>query len=254
MWVVPPPTAALDFAGAELQSRRECLHIEVHVQTHSPQRWSVVGALVLLIAALSCGGGSSRTATPTPTTPGVGGTSAQPGAASTAQICACVPGEPASTDFRHEQKHVGLSGPTGQEITVGTILTWAVGPNPAFNAPRTGLETQMFHISHAWLHFVWLVTGDCDIHMEISDSADPNAARVIVETPVDGVYCPARQNLQSQLSAHGVPISASGFDLKTPLPVDVLGLAFQDYNHERGTSHITTPWEIHPAIVNVLPQ
>lgn len=112
----------------------------------------------------------------------------------------------------------------------------------------------MFHIGHAWLHFVWLVSGDCDIHMEISDSADPNAPRMIVETPVDSEYCPARQNLQNQLTSHGVTISTAGVELSTPLPVDVLGLAFQDYDHQRGTSHVATPWEIHPAIVNVLAQ
>ena len=39
----------------------------------------------------------------------------------------------------------------------------------------------------------------------------------------------------------------------TPRPtVDVLGLAFQDANHPRGTTHIGTVWELHPAIVTVL--
>jgi hypothetical protein len=112
----------------------------------------------------------------------------------------------------------------------------------------------MFHIAHAWLHFVWMVPGDCDIHMEISDSADPNAPRMIVETPVDGQFCPARQAIQQQLASHGITISSNGVNLSKPLPVDVLGLAFQDYNHERGSSHVATPWEIHPAIVTVLPQ
>jgi hypothetical protein len=99
-----------------------------------------------------------------------------------------------------------------------------------------------------------MVAGDCDIHMEVSDSPDPNAARIIVETPVDGQFCSARQTIQQQLAAQGVTVSNNGVDLSKPLPVDVLGLAFQDYSHQRGTSHVSTPWEIHPAIVTVLPQ
>ena len=137
---------------------------------------------------------------------------------------------------------------------MATILGWAVPPDPAWTAPRTGVETQMFHMSHAYLHFVWLVANDCDIHMEISDSPDPNVPRMIVETPIDGEYCPARQNIQQQLAARGIPVNGSGYELPSALPVDVLGLAFQDYNHARGTSHVATPWEIHPAIVNILPQ
>ena len=137
---------------------------------------------------------------------------------------------------------------------MSTILGWAVPPDPAWNAPRTGVETQMFHIAHAWLQFVWMVPGDCDIHMEISDSSDPNAPRMIVETPVDGQFCPARQTIQQQLAAHGITVGSTGVNLTPPLPVDVLGLAFQDFNHQRGSSHVVTPWEIHPAIVTVLPQ
>jgi hypothetical protein len=205
--------------------------------------------MVLLLAALSCGGGSSSKPN-TGFTPIPGAA----GAASGAQICACTPSEPASSDYRHDQKHVGLPGATGQDITVSTIVSWAVPADPAWNAPRTGVETQEFHIAHAWLHFVWLVAGDCDVHMEIADSADPNAPRIIVETPVDGEYCSARQTLQQQLSAHGVSIGFNGVELSNPLPIDVLGLAFQDFNHARGTSHVASPWEIHPAIVNVLGQ
>ncbi len=208
---------------------------------------------MLLIAALSCGGGSNSTPTPTAgtPTPPTGGTQSGSAAPGGQDICACTPSGPASSDFRHDQKHVGLPAATGQDITVATMLSWGSPPNPAPNAPRTGLETQMFHL-RGWLFFVWLVGSDCDIHMEIADTPDPNAPRVIVETPIDGVYCPARQNLLSQLTAHGVPIKEPGYDLPTPLQVDVLGLAFQDYNHPRGTVHVASPWEIHPAIVNVM--
>jgi hypothetical protein len=204
-------------------------------------RWIACAASVCLFALLSCGGGSSN---------GVSGNGLNPG--SSQEICNCTPSAPDSSDFRHAEKHVPPPGSSGQEITVGTMLGWPVPPNPAADAPRSGRELQMFHIAHAFIHFVWLVGSDCDVHVEISDSSDPNAPRVIVETPIDPSFCPARQTIQQQLAANNVPITGAGFELATPLPVEVLGLAFQDFNHARGTTHVATVWEIHPAIVNVL--
>jgi hypothetical protein len=84
--------------------------------------------------------------------------------------------------------------------------------------------------------------------MEISHTADKTAPRMIVETPVDSEYCSARQNLQVQLKQHGFLLdSQHGGELRQALPVDVLGMAFEDFEHDRG--HVATPWEIHPAIV-----
>jgi hypothetical protein len=69
-----------------------------------------------------------------------------------------------------------------------------------------------------------------------------------VETPVDSEYCSARQNLQAQLKKHGFLIdSQHGGELPKALPVDVVGMAFEDFEHDRG--QVATLWEIHPAIV-----
>jgi hypothetical protein len=100
------------------------------------------------------------------------------------------------------------------------------------------------------VQFVWVFTGDCDVHLEISDSPDKKAPRVIVETPVDGEYCNARQTIQQQLAVNGVTLATSGQEIN-PLPVQVLGLAFQDKRHQRGTQSVATIWELHPAIVTV---
>jgi hypothetical protein len=40
---------------------------------------------------------------------------------------------------------------------------------------------QLFQIQNAFLQPVWLVGSDCDIHMEIADTAHKTAPRVIVE-------------------------------------------------------------------------
>jgi len=35
------------------------------------------------------------------------------------------------------------------------------------------------------------------------------------------------------------------------LPVDVLGMAFEDFDHNRGSVQVQTIWELHPAIVTI---
>ena len=99
--------------------------------------------------------------------------------------------------------------------------------------------------------FAWMNTGDCDLHLEISDSPDKNAPRVIVETPHMDTFCGARRQLAAQLSTRGFTLSSSSGELATAVPVDVLGLAFRDFNHSRGTVHVATMWELHPAVVTV---
>src|SRR2546422_4141924 len=100
----------------------------------------VLATASLLFVMLSCGGGGS-TSTPTATvaTP-VPPTTPTP---STDEICNCVPSVPSTSEYRSAAKHVGLPGPSGEETTVGAMLSWPAGPDPAFNAPRSGRELQM---------------------------------------------------------------------------------------------------------------
>jgi hypothetical protein len=131
------------------------------------------------------------------------------------------------------------------------MLTWPQSPIPAPDAPRAGRELQLFQMN-AFVQVVFLVGTDCDIHMEIADSADKTAPRVIVETPVDSEYCPARYQLVTKLAQHGVTLSGAPQELNPPLPAIVLGLAFEDLPHaNRGSSFVQTLWEIHPAVVTL---
>jgi len=159
-----------------------------------------------------------------------------------------------SDDYRHDAKHILMPTDPPQEISVATMLSWGNPPDQPWRAPRTGRELQMFHIARAYLWFVWLTGGDCDIHMEIADVPDPNAPRVIVETPSDPPYCVNRYNTKQQFAKYNLPIRSPGVDLQTPLQVEVLGPALQDFSHPRGTAHVGSVWELHPAVVNVLPQ
>ncbi|HZR28191.1 MAG TPA: hypothetical protein VFA71_05380 [Terriglobales bacterium] len=220
--------------------------------------WKKLGILVefaVVIAALSCGTGTNFSP-PKPNPIPISNPAPNPTPTPTPSVlCNCTPLEPDSADYRHNAKHVPLPGDTPQEITVATILGWQQSsPAPAFDAPRSGRELQLFHISLAYLQSAAVEPGDCDIHMELSDVPDKTAPRVIVETPVDSEYCPARGQIQAQLAQHGFTLTQSqGGELPQALAVSVQGLAFEDFPHKRGSQYVATAWELHPAIVSVNP-
>jgi hypothetical protein len=169
-------------------------------------------------------------------------------------LCQCAPLEPDIADFRHFEKHVPIPTITPVEITVDVILGWPQDEIVLPDAPRTGRELQVFHVAQAFLQNASINGEDCDVDLEISLTADKNAPRVIVETPVDSEYCTARHNIQSQLAQHGFVLDEEhGGELPNALPVQILGMAFEDFEHNRGSAQVATLWELHPAIVNLLP-
>ena len=167
-------------------------------------------------------------------------------------LCKCLPVEPDIADFRHIAKHVAIPNIAAQEIGVDTILSWTQDAFVAPDAQRTGRELQVFHIADAFVQEASVNAADCDVHFEISQTADKTAPRVIVETPVDSEYCSARQTAQSQLAKHGFKLdSQHGGELPQALPAQVLGMAFEDFDHSRGSVQVATIWELHPAIVTI---
>jgi hypothetical protein len=185
-----------------------------------------VAIFLVLYAPGSCGGGSN-------------------------DICVCTPDRPDTDDFRHAEKHVPIPSVTPLETSVSGILAWPQDTDIPDGTPRSGRELQVYHVANAFVQFVGLNPGDCDIHVEISQTADKNAPRVIVETPIDTEYCTARRNLQAQLAQHHVKINDAGMEVTPALPADVVGLAFEDFEHTRGTALVATVWELHPAIVTL---
>ncbi|HKV77931.1 MAG TPA: hypothetical protein VJP02_07325 [Candidatus Sulfotelmatobacter sp.] len=165
-------------------------------------------------------------------------------------LCKCLPVEPDILDYRHAAKHVPIANVAPQEVSVETILTWPQDIFIPADAPRSGRELEVFHIANAFLQKASVNALDCDVSMEISQTADKSSLRMIVETPVDGEYCSARQTLQAQLGKHGFRLdSQHGGELPQALPIDVVGMAFEDFEHDRGP--VATLWEIHPAIVTI---
>lgn len=173
-------------------------------------------------------------------------------------ICKCTPLE-LGLEYRHAEKHVPIPVMIASEITIDTIYTWAQTDPGSLDPPRTGIELQVFHVAVAFIQEVHINSEDCDIHLEISQTADKNARRVIVETPIDTEFCSARKNIQAQLAQHGFRLDAEhGGELPQALPAEVLGLAFEDFDHsalglQRGSAQVATVWELHPATVNLLP-
>ena len=165
-------------------------------------------------------------------------------------LCKCLPIEPDIADYRHAAKHVPIASIAAQEVSVEIILSWPQDLLIPPDAPRTGRELQVFHIANAFLQNASVNAADCDVSMEISETADKGSSRMIVETPVDSEYCSARQSLQAQLKQHGFTLdSQHGGELPQALSVDVVGMAFEDFEHDRGP--VATLWELHPAIVTL---
>ena len=191
--------------------------------------------MLLWFAAGSCTGSDYGVLQPTPE-----------------DLCKCLPVEPDIADFRHIAKHTAIPNIAAQEIGVDTILSWTQDAFVAPDAPRTGRELQVFHLATAFLQQASVNSADCDVHFEISQTTDKNAPRVIVETPVDSEYCSARQTAQSQLAKHGFKLdSQHGGELPQALPVQVQGMAFEDFDHNRGSAQVGTIWELHAAIVTI---
>ena len=169
-------------------------------------------------------------------------------------LCKCLPVETDILDYRHAAKHVPIPNLAPQEVSVETILTWPQDIFIPSDAPRSGRELEVFHIATAFLQKASVNALDCDVSMEISQTADKSSLRMIVETPVDSEYCSARQNIQAQLKQHGFRLdSQHGGELPQAFSVEVVGMAFEDFQHDRGTGQVGTLWELHPAIVTLHP-
>lgn len=198
------------------------------------ERTYLTGMTILIaLLTLSCNGQNFGFLQPTPE-----------------DLCKCLPLEPDIADYRHAAKHVQISDVVAQEVSVSDILAWPQDLIIPPDAPRTGRELDVFHIANAFLQNASVNAVDCDVSMEISQTADKSSPRMIVETPVDSEYCSARQNLQAQLKQQGFQLdSQHGGELPQALPVDVVGMAFEDFEHDRGA--VATLWEIHPAIVTL---
>jgi len=136
-------------------------------------------------------------------------------------------------------------------------MAWPEGTEPRRRGPRSGRELILYRISKAYLQTVFFRSSDCDLHLEISEDPGKGAPRMIVETPGTSEYCSPRASLFEDLERRGITITDVNQELAQPLPAEVVGVAFRDQAHPmwfaRGSDKVTTLWELHPAIVKILP-
>jgi hypothetical protein len=80
---------------------------------------------------------------------------------------------------------------------------------------------------------------------------------MIIETPGATEYCPARTQIYTGLQQRGIAVTDLNQELASPLPVQIVGVPFRDQSHPiwfaRGSDRVATLWELHPAIVQMLP-
>jgi hypothetical protein len=168
--------------------------------------------------------------------------------------CSCQPEVSPKGEFRYESKHVRLPKTPAEEITIKEITDWIPQyfPGETFSTetPRQDRELRLFHISHAFLQAAWINRRDCDFHLEISTDEKKDSSRIIVEMTKE--YCSERKELQTQMAAKGFVLDEKLHELPQPVPVDIVGLAFQDNAEPRGSSKVNSLWEIHPAIVKIV--
>jgi hypothetical protein len=168
--------------------------------------------------------------------------------------CSCQPEVSPKGEFRYESKHVRLPKTPAEDITIEEITDWIPQyfPGETFSpeTPRQDRELRLFHISHAFLQAAWINRGDCDFHLEISPDGKKDSFRIIVEMTKE--YCSERKELQAQMAAKGFILDEKLREFEQPLPVEVVGLAFQDNAEPRGSSKVNSLWEIHPAIVKIV--
>jgi hypothetical protein len=175
----------------------------------------------------------------------------------TALLCACKPTHITKDDWRIEFKNGDLPNGLPEETSAAAILKWSEGPEPGPRTPRSGNELKLYRIRKAYLQTVFFRKSDCDFHLEVSETSDKNAPRMIIETPGAKEYCPARTQIYTELQRRGIGVTDLNQELTSPLPVEIVGVAFRDQAHPvwfaRGSDKVATLWELHPATVRMLP-
>ena len=108
---------------------------------------------------------------------------------------------------------------------------------------------------YAWI--IKLSSDDCDIHLELSETNDRAASRVIAEIPNTKEYCNLHAKILSDLvnKYHLHKKKEYHFD-KTdnggePIKINVTGFLFWDSGHPTNKSHgsdkVGSVWELHPV-------
>jgi hypothetical protein len=176
--------------------------------------------------------------------------------------------KPASQQYRGKLKHRGRGADAGTSITVAKIYelpdlrTEIV--NSDTNKDRAipeSAERQTLTLE-AFLRQAKIEGNDCEIHLELSETARKNALRVIVEIPPDSAFASDYQKIlrlvRSRFPRRRKLGPGIAFGLLPAVRMKVTGFGFFDGVHKamagpnrpnggHGSAQVKTFWELHPA-------
>ena len=123
------------------------------------------------------------------------------------------------------------------------------------NTPVAGTDEDTIYHLTAFVMRVKLSTDDCDIHMEVADTPDPAAPRIIVEVPPT---LASVQNLVARLLGRAtIPTGGKTYTATSAVRLFFMGYGFFDVSHltndgnkaghNHGTAHVATILELHPV-------
>lgn len=177
-------------------------------------------------------------------------------------ICTCTPGTKPDHQYRYSMKHrAAPENVSSIASSIPTVLSWPNPPGSVTSKTREvdALQDERELDTFTVAGYVWLAkieANDCDIHMEISDSNEADAPRIIVEVPYgtdawNAAYAFIRER---KLKFKQGTIAK----WNSPAKIVVMGYAFWDGHHwmasnpKKGNKHgsplVGTLWEIHPVL------
>ena len=176
--------------------------------------------------------------------------------------------KPASQQYRGNLKHRGRGGATGTSITVANIYDSPEIRTEIANSDENkdraipqSSERQVFTLE-AFLRQAKVEDNDCEIHLELSETARKNALRVIVEIPPDSDFDSDYQKIlrlmRSRFPRRRKLGPGIAFGLLPAVRIKVTGFGFFDGVHKgmvgskrpnggHGSAPVKTFWELHPA-------
>lgn len=180
-------------------------------------------------------------------------------------FCSCTPTTDHGDQYRDGTKHHRPDpGFEATPLTVAQMLEWANPPGAAekkvrqTDAPIDEREGDYYALT-GYLWAAHIERNDCDWHLELADSADPTAPRVLVEVTNDRWNAPAQRAVYAFMrDRHKSTRPGASVKFRSAPKVAVVGRAFWDGHHymardpKRGNQHggalVGTLWELHPVV------
>src|SRR5438094_6940494 len=137
-------------------------------------------------------------------------------------------------------------------LSVRQLVAWNV-PAAARSDDTIDVRERGVYRLTGYVRLAKISPDDCDLHLQVSDTATGNGPQIIAEIP------PTDVDLQREVArlVGGVSTRPHRFDGALAVPLTITGYAFVDQEHAtkipskrghaRGTAAVATVWQIHPG-------